>query len=488
MRFHADGPAIPDILLERRDAGRVVFLCGAGVSRNSGMPDFIELTDYVIKFFDPPEDSEVMAAFQPWLDKPSSRNVPLDQIFNLLHQEYGKNEVNSLVAQRLTPCPQAKNAGHEHGLIKRISCSRNGVPQIVTTNFDRLFEINEQHGEAKPHVPPAFPDLAHGASAEGITYLHGRLTDSDSDEHRYVLSSADLGRAYLSEAWATNFVRNLLERYTVVLVGYEAEDPPVRYLLQGLKSHGEHDPSWLYVFDKGLPEEIEAKWRDRGATAIAFADYPQLWQLMEAWAERADDPRAWRASVISNTNQDPKSKKAHERGQVAHILRTVQGARLLSNAGSAVHPEWICVLDANIRTAEQRSSHGDDDGTFDARLAYGLDDDLEHISEEDRRRGVGNDNLLVWRPGDDNPHEFHRLGARQVDGTENMPARLRHLVNWIRESLHSPVLAWWAIRQNGLHPRLLHCVDQEISRNEDLHDRARHVWNLILEHHRDPRN
>ncbi|MDH6148859.1 MULTISPECIES: hypothetical protein [Paraburkholderia] len=93
MRFDPNGPSIPDILLERCDAGRVVFLCGAGVSSRSGMPTFVGLTQYVIEFFDPPADSEIMVAFRPWLDGQSAANVPLDQIFNLLHLEYGKDEV-----------------------------------------------------------------------------------------------------------------------------------------------------------------------------------------------------------------------------------------------------------------------------------------------------------------------------------------------------------------------------------------------------------
>lgn len=97
MRFHPEGPSIPDILLERCDTGRVVFLCGAGVSLPSGMPSFVELTQHVIEYFDPPHDSEIMAAFRPWLHDQSSANVPLDQIFNLLHLEYGKDEVNALV-------------------------------------------------------------------------------------------------------------------------------------------------------------------------------------------------------------------------------------------------------------------------------------------------------------------------------------------------------------------------------------------------------
>mgnify|MGYP001109815722 CR=1 FL=1 len=488
MRFHADGPSIPDVLLERCDAGRVVFLCGAGVSQPSGMPNFVGLTQHVIEFFDPPEDSGIMAVFRPWLEDQSAANVPLDQIFNLLHQEYGKDEVNALVTERLSRAAAVEEIGREHGLIKRISSNQSGTPQIVTTNFDRLFEMGPEGGSLNRHEPPAFPDLKFGSTIEGITYLHGRLVDSTSDHHPYVLSSADFGRAYLAEGWATNFIRNLLDRYTVVLVGYQAEDPPIKYLLQGLNNDDQYDRSRLYTFDRGLSEEIEAKWRDRGVTAIAYSDHGDLWRTMEAWANRADDPRGWRASIIVGCQQGPKNLAAHERGQVAQVLRTVQGARLFSEADPASHPEWVCVMDANVRSANRSSGHGNGAETFDPKAAYGLDDDFGDITEDDRRQGVSNDNLLVWRDGDDNPTEFHRLGGRQAEGFEATPIRLGHLANWIGKSIESPVLAWWAIRQNGLHPRLLQQIEWQLENLDDLNERARHVWSLILEHHRDPRN
>ncbi|TDV97190.1 SIR2-like protein [Halomonas alkaliantarctica] len=488
MRFHPDGPSIPDVLLERCDAGRVVFLCGAGVSLPSGMPTFIGLTQDVIEFFDPPADSEIMAAFRPWLDSQSAANVPLDQIFNLLHLEYGKDEVNALVTKRLGAPLENKDFGREHGLIKRISSGHNGVPQIVTTNFDRLFETGQKGEHLARHVPPAFPDLNFGSDIEGITYLHGRLVEATAENHPYVLSSADFGRAYLSEGWATNFIRHLLERYTVVLVGYQAEDPPIKYLLQGLNHDGQYDRSKLYAFDRGLPEEIEAKWRDRGATAIAYSDHTDLWKSMEAWADRADDPRRWRASIIAKSQRDPKELPPYELGQVAHVLCTVQGARLFSEADPVPHPEWVCVMDANVRSAKQSRDYGDDAEIFDPRVAYGLDDDLRDISDDDHRQGVSNDNLLTWRDEDDNPHDSHRLGGRPAEGFEATPIRLGHLINWISKSIDSPVLAWWAIQQNGLHPRLLQQFKWQIENSKILHERARHIWNLILEHHLDPRN
>lgn len=487
MRFYPGGPSIPDILLERCDAGRVVFLCGAGVSSPSGMPTFVGLTQYVIDFFDPPADSEIIAAFKPWLDDESAANVPLDQIFNLLHLEYGKDEVNALVTERLSAPLDLKDFGREHNLIKRISSSQGGVPQIVTTNFDRLFEAGPKDEHLSWHVPPAFPDLNFGSKIEGITYLHGRLVEADSETHPYVLSSADFGRAYLSEGWATNFIKHLLERYTVVLVGYKAEDPPIKYLLQGLNHDGQYDSSRLYAFDRGSPEEIEAKWRDRGVTAIAYSDYPDLWKSMESWADRADDPRRWRASVIAKCQSDPKELASYERGQVAHVLRSVQGARMFSEADPVPHPEWVCVMDANLRSAGQSRGYGDDAEVFDPGAVYGLDDDLIDISEDDRRQGVSNDSLLVWRDEDDNPHDSHRLGGRPAEGFEATPKRLGHLITWLGKSIGSPVLAWWAIRQNGLHPRLLRQFELQVERTEALHERARHIWNLILEHHRDPR-
>lgn len=490
MKFHPDGPSIPDILLERRDAGRVVFLCGAGVSLPSGMPTFVGLTRHVIEFYDPPADSEIMAAFEPWLDdqSPAAANVPLDQIFNLLQLEYGKDEVNTLVTERLSASLANTDFGREHGLIKRISSSQSGVPQIVTTNFDRLFEVGQKGEELALHVPPAFPDLNFGSKIEGITYLHGRLAEAAAETHPYVLSSADFGRAYLSEGWATNFIRHLLERYTVVLVGYQAEDPPIKYLLQGLNHDGQYDRSKLYAFDRGLPEEIEAKWRDRGVTAIAYSDHSDLWKSIDAWADRADDPRRWRASIIAKSQQDPKGLAPHERGQVAHVLRTVHGAKLFAETDPAPHPEWVCVMDANVRSAKQSRGYGDDAEVFDPWAAYGLDEDLKDISEDDHRQGVSNDNLLVWRDEDDNPHEFHRLGGRQAEGFEATPKRLCHLITWLSKSIDSPVLAWWAIRQSGLHPRLLQQFEWQVEHSGALHEHARHIWQLILEYHRDPRN
>lgn len=483
MRFFSDGPNIPDLLLERRDQGRVVFICGAGVSVNAGMPDFLDLTKYVVEFFDPPATSEIAKAFNPWLDENTDGpKVPFDQIFHLLYQEYGRDDVNALVEERLREKDTRIEASREHKLIAKLSSDQAGKPQIVTTNFDRLFEQTLDTVPDYIFEPPAFPDINLGMPLTGITYLHGRLQEPAARHFPYVLSSADFGRAYLSEGWATNFIRSLLEHYTVVLVGYQAEDPPVKYLLQGLNHDEMSDRSNLYAFDLGLPEEVEAKWRDRGVTPIAYNDHADLWKSFEAWAERADDPRQWRTNIVELAMNGPRQLEAHERGQVAHLVCTTPGARLFANTDPSPPTEWLCVFDAFCRAAQESSGHGEDAETFDPLETYGLDDDPPRPPKLAQRSTWIHDHILEWRKGDTNPPGSHKLCNRQLAGHEDMPPRLFHLSRWIAKHLNNPVTAWWALRQNGLHPRLTNYIDWELRRNKELHSKALHIWNLILEY------
>ncbi|WP_299493809.1 SIR2 family protein [uncultured Shewanella sp.] len=471
MRFFADGPSIPDILLEQRDEGRVVFLCGAGVSFASGLPGFDKLTEDVIEFFDPPLHSEIHTAFEPWKEKSDGPKIPLDQIFHLLFQEYGCNEVNKVVAQRLATVNENTQCGFEHKLIKRLSTNSNGKPQIVTTNFDRLFELDDP--TIPFYEPPAFPDLDLGVSLEGITYLHGRLKNSEEKHHPYILSSADFGRAYLAEGWATNFILKLLKSYTVVLVGYQAEDPQVKYLLQGLNHDKKFDRSRIFSFDQGVHEDIETKWRDRGVTPIAYTEHSDLWKTLTAWAERADDPRKWHNSIMTLAKQNPRKLNAHERGQIAHIIKTTAGAKIFSEAEPSPPAEWLCVFDAYRRRSEKKSDYSNEE-TFDPLEEYGLDDDpVRQI----QHRECPYEHLLDWRHEDGPLNDS--IGLDNI--TNRLPSRLRYLLKWIIKHLNHPVTAWWAVRTNGLHPDLVFEIKRELWRDPSMHFEARNTWYLLLD-------
>lgn len=49
MQFIANGPDIPDALLQAHEEGHVVFFCGAGISYPAGLPGFKGLVDEIYR-------------------------------------------------------------------------------------------------------------------------------------------------------------------------------------------------------------------------------------------------------------------------------------------------------------------------------------------------------------------------------------------------------------------------------------------------------
>ncbi len=488
MRFKANGPAIPDVLLDERDAGNVVFLCGAGVSIEAGMPEFKDLAQHVVGELDPPQDSEIRRALQTYdADEDSTpvgwRQRSLDEVFQMLYDDYRPEQVAESVWRTLSKTREAQ----PHHTIARLSANTGGHPQIVTTNFDHLFETAIGK-EAPRYEAPAFPDLRR--SPKGITYLHGRLADSESGPHNYILSSSDLGRAYLAEGWAAGFVRELLQRYTVVLLGYQAEDPPLRYLLQGLDSAGK--PSWdrLFAFDKGDDEHVRAKWSGRNVRAIPYNGnkHDALWETLEAWAERADNPAEWRNAVVERSGAGPRALEPHERGMIAHVVKTATGAKQFADQDPVPSAEWLCVFDASYRYAMPKSGIGSSLQPsdpllqpFDPLETYGLDDDPPRPSGTLWDGGPQGEDLISWRRGDESADRWQGLSRRPRLQPAPLPPRLFHLARWLVSRVTDPVLAWWVARQPALHPQLHQMLKSTVEGSPSLTDDARRGWMVLLE-------
>ena len=171
MRFFADGPNIPDELLEARDRGNVVFLCGAGVSMPAGMPGFRRLAELVVDALGAPPKGTLREMLSLWDRRDISKTAkpPLDQIFNLLQQEYDESEVDYFIAKQL----EAREGIYlgKHETILRLSKGADGNPQVVTTNFDHLFELAAR--DLHTYTPPGFPSLTSEETA-GRTRLFAR--------------------------------------------------------------------------------------------------------------------------------------------------------------------------------------------------------------------------------------------------------------------------------------------------------------------------
>src|SRR5690606_41758810 len=61
----------------------------------------------------------------------------------------------------------------------------------------------------------------------------------------------------------------------------------------------------------------------------------------------------------------------------------------------------------------------------DLRAVYGLDDDQETLSDDRQRKIITNDDLLVWREGDDSPVAGHSLNGkpRSEEHTSELQSR-----------------------------------------------------------------
>jgi NAD-dependent SIR2 family protein deacetylase len=482
MRFLPDGPSIPDELLESRDQGDVIFLCGAGISQPAGLPGFSKLARLVVDKLGTPSD----AASRVLLDQIQKPPIPagsLDQVFQYLRYEYGSEYIDEVVGGLLKPAADANT--EPHSVILRLSRSAGHHPQIVTTNFDLLFERVDP--SLRTHVAPVLPDLRNGQPLDGIVYLHGRLNGpATSQPHSpLILSSADFGRAYLAQGWATKFMAHLLRHQTIVLLGYSATDPPVRYLLEGIHSLGEEKPAQIYAFDRGPTNAVEARWRDRGVRALAYdgADpqHAALWDTLHAWADRADDVEAWRRSIVDLAARRPTELAPYQRGQVCSLIRTDAGAKLFHDSPTAPPAEWLCVFDYNLRYGKP-SQPVHEEEKFDPLDHYGLDDDPPRSSIPERPKGFPAADFISSLVQEEDLGEGIRLAGWREHHLKPLTSRLFHLAHWLVRLLNDPILVWWAARYESLHPRLASLIEWKLEKpDEKLHPHAYRLWLILQE-------
>ncbi len=494
MRFTERGPIIPNELLDARDAGDVVFICGAGVSIPAGLPDFFNLASKVAERLGVAPDSELGCQINAESDRRKSKNsspvsvgsLSLDQFFTALTRIYGSAQVNAEVVKLLRPRGKAKL--NYHRAILDLSRGPDGRQRLITTNFDRLFE--KAQARLRSYTPPLFPDLSRSDGFDGVVHLHGQIPEANAtrvdDGAGLILTSADFGRAYLAEAWATRFISNLLDRHVVVLLGYSADDPPIRYLLEGLNLSGRIRDKRLFSFAAGEPAQTEAEWRERGVNAIPYDSangHEFLWDSLHAWAKRARDPGAWRRQIVELAQSSPRSLKSFERGQVVALCSSVEGATSFAAADPHPSAEWLCVFDAYCRYARPGRTPSYDGKTspeIDPLIEYGLDDDPSNPQQRDQAP-PGVDLLAPLKADDPVAHEVGLVAWNSRTSAALNP-RLFQISRWILSVMPSPTAVWWAATRNGLHPNLSERLSWALDTTElDLNPVVRKAWRLVLE-------
>ncbi len=498
MRFLADGSSIPDELLIARDDGRVIFFCGAGVSRaRAGLSDFFGLAQKVIETLGVTPDSPAKRLMEAAPEITSrtgiSGIIPADRVFGLLEREFRVREIQADVAKVLKPSPTADLSAHR--IMLDLARGPDGKIRLVTTNFDLLFESCDS--TLPSWKPPRLPDPQQHEDFEGIIHLHGRVDEnySGADGDGFVLSSSEFGRAYLSDGWATQFIRSILDRYFVVFVGYTADDPPVLYLLEALnRSLGSR--YGLYAFQSGSTSDAQSRWLHKGVQPIVYDEgenHKALWDTLAAWAIRAQNPEAWYENAIVLARKGPEALLSHERGQIAHVVSTLEGVKKFSASAEPPPADWLCVFDPLIRYSKPDHSWSlDKKGPyFDPFSAYGLDSDPvpSKIEPDDfyAKRDVP---VNVWdcfaatrldrqNLRDDN---FAALRGHWATHVPRLPARLAQLGVWISKVSNQPAAVWWASGQVGIHPDIQFDIRFVLERAKKSYSpEIRQAWHYIFE-------
>ncbi len=500
MRFVADGVDIPDELLWAHDEGRVVFFCGAGVSMaKAHLPSFSSLTENVMERLGVQTDDDARRLHAAALRIESEEKIKglttADRVFGQLRRSFDDRQIGGAVAQCLATDEHADLSAHR--TILKLARLQTGETRLVTTNFDLLFE------RAGKRIASAtrsnLPHIEFNRADWGIVHLHGMVKPdySGPTEDGFVLSSAEFGNAYLSLGWARDFVRKILERYVAVFIGYSADDPPVRYLLEGLQQT-KGLTNRAYAFQSVPDDDAVAAWDEKGVEAIAFSKgigYDAVWQTLEAWATRSRNPRRWRQRVLTLAKKGPQALQPHERGMVAHIVSSTAGALAFSEVRPPLPAEWLCVFDPHVRYGEPAPERGrfSEGPVIDPHVRYGLDSDLPQRAEDERSPREGRVPDKAWSGLEPTPKDLQGLERNQVAFVRGhyarhvpaLSARISHLASWIALVANQAACAWWAGQQGALHPDILNRLqnDREQTASSRIQRAISGCWRTIREYH-----
>lgn len=304
--------AIPERLLLAHARGEVLFICGAGVSRPSDLPDFRELVLDVYKRVDigvyavlsslPSGTCNKWEAAYPNLNDPQRAEVKqfivgdYDVVLGMLErrldgQTLGDSRVRREVADRLRSGKNKPAAIHR--ALMRLA-DRGGATTIVTTNFDLLLEAAGRRPgfQVETYSLGAIPRPTRRNEFSGVLHIHGALERNPMRVSELVVSDQDFGEFYLRRRVVPDFIYDAARLFHLVLVGYSANDPPMRYLLNAVAADGtrfEDLKERFTFFGTDMPDPIALEdWKARGITPIHYDAKNKhifLRETLERWAD-----------------------------------------------------------------------------------------------------------------------------------------------------------------------------------------------------------
>lgn len=172
---------------------------------------------------------------------------------------------------------------------------RGGATAIITTNFDLLLEdaAKNMNQSVQTYALGEVPRPTHSQEFNGVMHIHGALDRNPKRTSNLIISDHDFGEYYFRRRVVPDLIYDAARLFNLVLVGYSANDPPMRYLLNAVAADVTRFPDikerFIFVgMGKDDPVALE-DWRARGITPIRYEssgdDHSQLKRTLVRWAE-----------------------------------------------------------------------------------------------------------------------------------------------------------------------------------------------------------
>jgi len=313
ISFADGGLDIPERLLLAHARGEVLFITGAGTSRPAGLPDFSGLVLAVYARLDAATHEALITARETandngWISPRGLTEQQLAEVNRFRKGDYdvvlgmlerrmdGPAATKSSVRNTVVEVLRARSTGPAsiHRALIRLA-DRGAAVTIVTTNFDLLLEMaaKKLRKNLQSYALGGIPRPSKRSEFSGVLHIHGALSVNLNRASDLILTDQDFGEFYLRRRTIPDFIYDAARLFHLVLVGYSANDAPMRYLLNAVAADvsrfddlkerfafvGMHVP-----FDRVDIED----WKQRGITPIAYSaatEHSALAEGLEWWAE-----------------------------------------------------------------------------------------------------------------------------------------------------------------------------------------------------------
>jgi len=379
-------PAMPERLLLAHARGQVLFIAGAGVSKAAELPDFRALVVDVYQTLDPAVHAVIKdipwSASNQWkTDLSTLTNQQAAEVRRFILRDYDvvlgmlerriDDRASTASRMRKTIADRLRKVSSKpapiHRALMRLA-DRGGASTIVTTNFEFLLE------DAVPkRVRPAVQSYALGGiprpgkSIEfaGVLHIHGALDRNSTRASDLIVSDHDFGEFYLRRRIVPDFIYDAARLYHLVLIGYSANDPPMRYLLNAVAADGKRfddvKERFTLIGGGSTPDPIELEdWRGRGITPIHYnsaGGHIALLHALERWADLSTingKPRLVDQEIRRITRTTRNGATTSDRDLFDHLIRRADSSERTRLMGVASkHGADLSWLDAAIRVNQE---------------------------------------------------------------------------------------------------------------------------------------